>query len=641
MKKKKVGLDATTDGPHQNIDISQIHRLSPSGLAILAQKLATLDTLGQLDSPGQITFGLVLMAQLKAHIHDGDGPQPALGLKDKRCSRTTFQTIANAEFFNEVAYGFFQYKVTYKGLIQIGLPTYAASIITGVLAFADFLNNITNFSPANDANSWLFTTRQPLKSSTLRWLASIINTISIIGSYIPGSTPGYAEMLLLLPSSWPSPYFISAAVLMGIIAVLPGTAYFIGFHDDSMHKTFQALEQWRASQHKDFSWLRGLETFKKITGIISYRALCFAFFMQNCLVALKMTDGAYRPLILTLSALTFIATALNVLFARLLPTIAETMHSQFVHVTPQEFRQAKEHYLGHIFSHSGATANHISTLSANVLIASGYGLMAYASMDHVAKYLAAIAIAMVLATISVGAQREAAIYQEALANIDIDDLNQRMAMNAPHHAPLIDPADSDQALLLDPDDSLEDCLKISRANFTWLANTFKSRELFIGAAILSTLARLARIFGFYYFACQLNLVFDLQLSQTMLIGLCLAFAPDNIKNEWLIFTHGTVDTLAQKIAEAFVAYCSVKTEYTFTWWSLIHFWSIFNKAFLAYDLKTEVSPAMLRRIEQLSPSAATSNALAAFNRKPSDDPSQNKAPLINFSTGFLNVIDVI
>lgn len=635
MKKTEVGQNPAD--PYQNFDANQLHRLPPVDLAILAKKLAALDTLGQLDSSGQITFGLVLMAQLKAHIHDDDGPQPALEPKDKRCSRMTFQTIANAEFFNEVAYGFFQYKVTYNGLMQISLPAYVASVLTGLLALADFLNNITNFSPANDANSWLFTTRPPLKSSTLRWLASIINTISIIGSYIPGSTPGYAEMLLLLPSSWPSQYFILAAVLMGVIAVLPGTAYFIGFHDDSMHKTFQALEQWRACKHKDCSWLRSLETFKKITGIISYRALCFAFFMQNCLYALKMTDGAYRPLILTLSALTFIATALNVLFARLLPTIAETMHSQFVHVTPQEFQRATEHYLGHIFSHSGATANHISTLSANVLIASGYGLMTYASMDHVTKYLAAITIAMVLATISMGAQREAAIYQYALANIDTDDLNHRMTMNTPH--PPIDPEDSDQTLLLDPDDSLEDRLKITRANFTWLANTFKSRELFIGAAILSTLARLARMFGFYYFACQLNLVFNLQLSQTMLIGLCLAFAPDNIKNEWLIFTNGTVDTLAQKIAEAFVAYSAATTEYTFIGWSLMHFWSIFNKAFLAYDLKAEVWPAMQLRIDKLIPSASASNALAAFNREPSH--FQDTRLLISIPTDCVTVIDTI
>ncbi len=519
-------------------------------------------------------LGDVLIALLKHHIHDESPQNLPIDNHDKRILRNTFWLVASLEWIDEIAYGFFQFQMSYNGLIRFNVDARAVAIISGILATGDFLSNVTNFSPANDADEWLFNTHKPLKHSWLRKVATTINFISIIGSYIPGSTPGCTALLDYLPTNMSKDAFALTAAAMSLLAIPPGTAYYLGFHNGSMHKTFQALEDYIESSKKDFDPFRFIEMIKKVTGIVAYRALCFAFFTLAYLQSLKVQPNHVS---FALSGFTFIATILNVIFSRLLPTLSETWNNDFAYITRQEFNQAKGQF-------TWLTLDRIGMIGINTLIAIGYGLILHTSTQDnhiIEKYLLSTSIATTILGISLYSQRQMAIYTKALADLDIGVLAQRKQKI--NQLPLHSPKD--------------ERLNIVRANFSWLAQTYKTPTLVNTANLLSVIGRMARIFSFYYFVYKLDKALALNLNKQILLGVCCAFAPDNIKNEWAIFMSGTIQTVTQKMAEAHVFHHHAPVKEYLGY--IRDVFTIYNKAFLSYDLKVELLPAMEKRVAWL------------------------------------------
>lgn len=646
-----LDLFALQDSARFASAVQDLTQTAPQELLALSRLYGEIEKQRCLSAEERCRFGFVLATQLTLFI-DADSPDnAALDPLDKKHWRNVLQVIGTAALIDEIAYGVFQFSVTQKGLISLGIDPTTATFFSFVFTCGDFLGNITNVSPANDANSLLFATHQPLKRLWLQYLFHIVNTLSIVGSYLPGATPGCVALLQYLPDDMPATYFALAASAIGILTILPGVVYYLGFNMEGLHASFLAYEQWLSMSKKDGDFFRVAETLKKVIGITVYRALCFAFFSQAFLQALRITSPALTDIIFFVAGLTFVATALNVISARLLPTLAETLNSHFVLVRPFEVKQAQQAY-------SFFTPAQLAAMLINLTIASGYGIMLQAytkTCESVAvQYLPPILLSLLIAANSLYVQRYVAIHTAALASISASDLKERIAalnvlstVEPDTHSPLMSSHDDEEAnvglmtampevlteavltqatsmlkvstpaVLTEagsrqeastPEAMKQQRLQTTRENFAWLASTFKNDYLVYMACIISVIGRLARIAGFFYFLQSLGELFFGGFSNQMLLGLCLAYAPDNLKNEWLLFAQGSIDMWAQKIAETFLVFLADQQrnpEQSFTAWCCTHPWALiktYNKGFLAVDLQTDLAPAMKHRIAMLAPS---------------------------------------
>ncbi len=501
-----------------------------------------------------------------------NAPSVMMGLSVKNLRRRRYlHALTNGALIQELLFLFFQYTATQKGLMNAGVEANSAAITAACLSLSDWLVNVLSVSVPADADSVLFPVREQLLG---RWanIEFMLKTVSLLGSYSFGAAADALPLLALLPKD--SPRWLAALSNYALIAVniLPGATYYRLFNHAKIAHHLAAFKDFCAYPslplkriyQNPLNFSRYLEVLRSWSTVIGYRALSFAFIAQALAPYLVDPLGASldQQVVIgdSLALLALSATALNVLFSRMLPTYEQFSALAYDVVTKKEYQDA-------------AKAWHLSTpfmqrvslfmLCAlpNILTSAGWTLLTRSLLsDDLTRQIVPWIVGGVSFFNKGYVEYQAFIAKKALKTLDIpkETITQRLF-------DLYGLGQLEHPMVVEATEATALCEQLKEVNhvFQQLANSFAAHNrLFDGLLMMVNIgARAARSIGFYGFiktlAGTVSAYTGEEISDQQLFALCLILAPENFRNELSVFDDSMKEVIQAWLAKCYVEKCRV------------------------------------------------------------------------------------
>lgn len=494
----------------------------------------------------------------------------------ERRRRGRLHFIANAALVQELLFLFFQFSATRKGLINLGVNDNAASATAISLSLADWVMNVLAVSVPADADAVLWSKEAHL-SRAWDGLATAIKGLSLLGSYSVGAAADALPLLSLVPQSWPVGALAAINYALILANILPGASYYRLFNHTKIFnhlKVFREFSQdpvllLRRLMVQPINGLRYFEVGRAWLTVVGYRSISFAFIAQALAPYLVKPMGFSTEKetqagdVLAIFALT--ATALNVMFSRLLPVYLQLAALEFDAVTPAEHRAAVRQWRREAFFSWQATATTLLhaavSLVPNAITATGWVLLAGDVFDtRWQQTLLQIAIGGVSLGNHSWIEYQALISRLALSKIPEALEDNDVSARLQRIYGLNTQESQGYGSVPDSDTSVQGRLQVVDQRFEELKRTFALAHPIVNTAMVAVnvAARAARCIGFYGFiktlSATLSTYTGVEITDQQNIALCLILAPENFKNELAVF-----DESMKSVIQNWHAKCYIET----------------------------------------------------------------------------------
>lgn len=525
--------------PENSIRFASVDSSSRSGSDIDENEGLVTDTQEQASSSSTCASHLNSAAawahRLWTHLSTLDTAYPDSVLPPTTLTnkRLILRYLSYISLLQELSYLFFQQQESTQGLIELGNPNVPSDTLGGwVLSGADLGANLTSINPAADADGIAFKKRSNFER--IQTISNIIDYASY-ASYAVGAT-GSAIPVLQALTKLSAPAAQGLTPLVTAFFLFPGSVYYTLFNINNLERSFSALNDLVNDPHKPFEriknnpahFIRYCEVLLRAIAVVGFRAINFAFLAQDLAPLLLTPYGFSKDTIHTIglaaAGITCLTTAANVTFTRVIRPFDKLAHVNFDYVSEAEYKAASKA--------KPALLESLVAYGSAALTAAGYGIMAHSLMSQhewQAKWenltVGSLVFALSLAK-SVYVEHTAAIYNRALATLDKSELNRRKGITA-----VADTANDPEML----------GFKQATGEFEELSDKMSTPQLEACIAICDFLARTARTLSFYAFVTVLTEAlkpFGITFSNEQKLALCLILAPENFKNDFLVFQIG-------------------------------------------------------------------------------------------------------
>lgn len=494
----------------------------------------------------------------------------------ERRRRRYLHAIANAALVQELLFLFFQFSATRKGLTNLGVNDSAAAASAICLSLADWMMNVLAVSVPTDADAVLWSKEAHL-SRAWDGLATAIKGLSLVGSYSVGAAADALPLLNLVPQDWPVGALAVIHYALIVANILPGASYYRLFNHTKIFnhlKVFREFSQdptllLRRLMVRPINGLRYFEVSRAWLTVVGYRSISFAFIAQALAPYLLKPMGLSTEKdsqigdVLAIFALT--ATAVNVMFSRLLPVYEQLAAVEFDVVSPAEYRAAVRQWRREAFSSWRVSATTLlrglASLAPNAVTAAGWLLLAGDVFEIPwQQALLQTAIGGVSLANHSWVEYQALISRLALSHIPAALEDNDVAVRLQRMYGLNSWVSQGYSSVPDSDTSVQGRLQVVDHHFEQLKRTFEHAHPMIDTAMVAVnvAARAARCIGFYGFiktlSATLSTYTGVEISEQQNIALCLILAPENFKNELAVF-----DESMKSVIQNWHAKCYIET----------------------------------------------------------------------------------
>ncbi len=521
---------------------------------------------------------------------------------DKRIMRKGIFVLVSLALISEIGYAFLQYNTSSSGWEKVLGIKELAILLAAIGTALDFIVNIWTTSPGNDANSNVFMSATKLSPAVemLKWCAIAISCGISYPAGATGNIQGVLPYLLPHPEKATDGYYYGFILPLTALVTLVGTSYYTTFNVRAMVATFELLGKYFAAPKADNNFYRWMEMIKEGMCVFAFRAGGFAAIAVSTIVALGIEFSTAEKMLL--AAVVFIATVLNVAATRLKYTVTSWSNNDFAYILPEEKKEALKRL----------TYDNYLSLSTGANISMSIGLMMMGNSDN--RLLLLIPAGLSLLN-NLMAQRDLAANKDALSNIGDEVIKQRRRdLLKSEQGEMVDDVESQSLLGTSPEviTTFTEKQRNERINaaakaFEALSATFANDVLVQRfSSICCAGSVTSRGLGFISFTEVLSLLFGLDLPSTTVIGIALLLAPPNLRNLFLTFNSNMVETIAQKLAEAYVNYSADtgREEQSFSAWAKSHkavfFTTLYTKAAIDYKAEEIQSALELRKNSLIS-----------------------------------------
>lgn len=515
---------------------------------------------------------------------------------EKRFSRNVFFGLGSAGVLGEFAYAFFQYDVTYEGLVALGFPNELASILASVGTVLDFGANIWTVSPANDANDNAFKSTNHL-SLVSRILSKISFAISCAIAYPVGASGGFLGVFPLIANqNSPDLIYYSVIATLGVALTGAGIAYYIGFNASAAENTFLEIEKYLQRKKSDHSLTRETQLALEAFAVVFYRALGFAAIAVSLLAVLAKTnadDNTVMPdyAYIMAAAFAFVGTAINVISTRIIKTVSLWTNSKFANLSRKEKSEARKNLTPSVYLDLN--------IASGIATAIGWSMITvdFTNPEDQYRWIAPILVGAFVLGLTVIAHREFSICNLALKQ---SSASESLFTSAVQNSDILETAPTtttNSESYMSTTDKIEEADKQFKEISQYFSTNVWVHRI---ALVCSVGGRLARFASFLHFTDLLASLFGARFTPIQTLGIALALAPPNMRNEGRMFYDGMKETMVQKMSEAYVNYAKSESTETFSVWSKRNCLSLARTTY--FKAKLEYTPDEVRTaITKLTP----------------------------------------
>lgn len=495
---------------------------------------------------------------------------------EERRRRLYLHVIANTALVQELLFMFFQIAATRKGLTHLGANDDAATATAIPLSIADWLMNVLAVSVPADADAVLWSSEAHL-SRAWHVLATLVKGVSLLGSYSVGAAADALPLLYLVPQGWPAGALAAVNYPLILVNILPGASYYRLFNHTKIFNHLKVLREFsqdpslllRRLVVQPINALRYFEVARAWLTVVGYRSISFAFIAQALAPYLVNPIGlsADKNTLIAdaLAVFALLATAVNVMFSRLLPAYRQLALLDFDAVEPAEYLAAARQWRREAFASRHDTAmtllHGLASLVPKAITAAGWVLLAGDVFEtQWQQSLLQMAIGGASLLNHNWVEYQALISCKALFNIRAASENNDVAARLRRIYRLNDDTSHSYAAMSDDDASMQAQLKVTDRHFEQLKHTFAQAHPLLNTAMVAVnvAARAARCIGFYGFiktlSATLTTYTGMEISEQKNIALCLILAPENFINELAVF-----DESMKSVMQNWHAKCYIET----------------------------------------------------------------------------------
>lgn len=485
--------------------------------------------------------------------------------------RTYLHAITNVALLQELLFLFFQYQATYNGLLELGVEQTIAKTVAAPLSIADWLVNVLSVSVPADADNILF----PIAKNFHGFWAVMeptINLISMLGSYSIGAAADALPLLALISQG--SERWKIGLINYGLIAanILPGANYYRLFNHAKIAKHIEAFKAFctypslffKRLRHSPINLLRYFEVLRSWLAVVGYRSVNFAFIAQALgpylLNPTSLSDHQKDYFSDVIAIVALLATATNVSFSRLLPSYEHLAQLPFDGIESSEYTvaayQIRQQALATWIGTLRTLGSGFLGLLPNAVSALGWGILCHSFLEQPEQaYWVGALVGSVFLLNSCYVDYQAAVYKKAVQTLvrlqtphAIDFRLQQIYGELPQATEAVRQEEA----------NFQSALQSVQASFQQLQATF-SLGFWAKAGLVTANvgSRVARSIGFYGFVKTLADTFSyyagVEINDKQILALCLMLAPENFKNEWLVF-----DESMKEVIQGWQAKCYIE-----------------------------------------------------------------------------------